>query len=248
VLAAELRNYLDDGRRGERLRAGIAIAILGAPNVGKSSLLNWLAGREAAIVSTVAGTTRDVVEVQLDLAGYPVTLADTAGLRDSGDPIEREGVRRARFQAESADLTLPVFDATAPVPDPATAALVDGRAIAVLNKIDLLAGAALPALPFETHPVSVLTELGLEDLMERLAARVREGLEVAGSAPLVTRARHRAALETAAVELDRAATAAGPELVAEGLRLALRAFGRITGRVDVEELLDLIFREFCIGK
>jgi tRNA modification GTPase len=243
ALAAEIDAHLADGRRGERLRDGIMIAIVGPPNAGKSSILNKLAEREVAITSPIAGTTRDVIEVAIDLVGFPVILADTAGLRESVDVIEREGLRRALARAEAAELRLFVFDARRPE-DAAGAAAWPGRdTLPVANKIDLVAN---PVLPRGALPVSALTGAGLGDLIETLAGRVAAAYDIA--APLLTRARHRAALEDARQALRRALTAALPELRAEDLRLVWRSLGRITGSVDVEDLLDVIFAEFCIGK
>lgn len=243
----ELTLHLDDNRRGERLRDGVYIAILGAPNAGKSSLLNLLARREAAIVSSAAGTTRDVVEVRLDLQGYPVTLADTAGLRESADAVEAEGVRRAHDRARQADLKLVLFDATVPL-DAASHGLVDDETIVLFNKSDLAdsAGSALPA-SLASFAVSVKTGDGIDPFLDALgeAVRVRTGL---GDAPMITRTRHRTALQNCRDALARAAVAMESELAAEDLRLAVRALGRITGTVDVEDLLDVIFRDFCIGK
>ena len=247
ALRAEIALQLADNRRGERLRAGFSVAILGAPNVGKSSLLNWLAQREAAIVSTVAGTTRDVIEVDLELGGYPVALADTAGLRDSDDPVEGEGIRRAKARAAAADLKLILFDAAAP-PDPASLALFDERAIALANKSDLALTGLHPELPREALPVSVATGAGLERMLSILEERVREGLAPVEGAPALTRARHRQALEACVKELSEALEQGAPELRAENLRLAARALGRVAGRVEVEEVLDRLFGEFCIGK
>ena len=240
-MAGEMARHLIDGHRGERLRDGLHIAILGSPNVGKSSLLNLIAGREAAIVSSQAGTTRDVIEVHLDLGGYPVVLADTAGLRETSEAIEEEGVRRARVKAEGADLKLVVLDASQE-PDPAVLALVDEQTLVLLNKSDLSAGQGLRG-----HPVSAKTGEGLDELLAELTRRAAKTLEGSG-APALTRARHRLALEEAVENLHHALQATLPELVAEDVRLASRALGRITGRVDVEDMLDVIFREFCIGK
>jgi tRNA modification GTPase len=241
-LAAELA-----GHAAERLRDGLTIAILGAPNVGKSSIINRLAQREAAIVSSIAGTTRDVIEVRMDVSGYPVTLADTAGLRATADEIEAEGVRRALNRAEHADLKLLVFDGGAwPRIDPETAKLIDDQAICVLNKADLLREPEPVAIEGRAAlKLSCKTGLGLEALVERIAAAARDGMS--GGAVL-TRARHRAAVAEAKAALDRAQSAGQLELKAEDLRLAVRAIGRIAGRVDVEDVLDLIFKEFCIGK
>lgn len=241
--------HLAEAPRGERLREGLHVAIVGAPNVGKSSLLNRLARRDAAIVSATAGTTRDVVEVHLDLGGYPVVVADTAGLRAAAEDIEGEGIRRARARAETADLMVAVFDATAlPDLDPHTLALVDGRSLVVLNKVDL---AAVPR-PEQLggHPVlavSAATGEGIDALAAAVGQRAA-ALLGSGSAPVPTRARHRAALADCLAALERAPAAPLAELQAEDLRMAARALGRITGRVDVEDLLDVIFRDFCIGK
>jgi tRNA modification GTPase len=245
-LAREIAAHLADRRRGERLRDGVSIAILGPPNAGKSSLLNALARRDAAITSAVAGTTRDVIEIHLDLGGYPVILADTAGLRETADPVEAEGVRRARARGEAADLKLLIFAADAPASAAALQAWQDADAVLLASKIDLVPPGARGALPPAALPLSVVTGEGLDALLARLEGEVANRL--AGEGAALTRARHRAALEETLIALERAGRAAPPELLAEDLRLAARALGRITGRVDVEDVLDLIFREFCIGK
>ena len=248
-LDAGIAAHLGDDRRGERLRDGVHLAIIGPPNAGKSSLLNLLARRDAAIVAETAGTTRDVIEVHLDLGGYPLVVADTAGLRAASSRVEDEGVRRALRRARDADLKLAVFDgATWPATDARTVELVDARTVVVVNKVDLggpappLAVAGRPALP-----VSVLTGEGIEELLAVLASEVAECC-LSSAAPLLTRARHRAALEECRAALARSLEAGAAELAAEDLRLAARALGRITGRVDVEDILDVIFRDFCIGK
>jgi tRNA modification GTPase len=243
-LAGEIARHLADDHRGERLRDGIAVAILGPPNAGKSSLLNQLARREAAITSPIAGTTRDVIEVAIDLAGYPVVLADTAGLRDSGEEIEREGLRRALQRAEAAELRLFVFDAARPGDATGAARWPGPDTLLVANKIDLVGRGA--ALPSGAIAVSARSGAGIAGLTQTLAAHVAERYDVA--APLLTRARHREALETAFAALARSHAAELPELRAEDLRLAWRSLGRITGRVDVEDLLDVIFADFCLGK
>lgn len=244
-LVADLSAHLADQGRGERLRDGISIAILGAPNAGKSSLLNAIARRDVAIVSNQAGTTRDVIEVQLDLGGYPVLLADTAGLRDAADQVESEGIRRALDRAAKADLKLLVFDG-GELPDPATLALVDDDALLVMNKADL-PGAVAPLVGRPILPLSARTGDGVPALLAALEQAVASRYAPSG-APALTRARHRAALEECQQDLRRALQAPLPELAAEDVRLAVRALGRITGRVDVEDLLDVIFRDFCIGK
>jgi tRNA modification GTPase len=245
AMAEEIAAHLADGHRGERLRDGIAVAILGPPNAGKSSILNQLARREAAITSPIAGTTRDVIEVAIDLAGYPVVLADTAGLRDSADVIEQEGLRRALKRAEEAELRLFVFDATRPEDAQGAAAWPGPDTLLVANKIDLASGRDAPPLA-RAIPVSALTGEGLPKLIAALSSRVARIYD--GTAPVLTRARHRQALETALAGLRRSFAADLPELRAEDLRLAWRSLGRITGRVDVEDLLDVIFRDFCLGK
>ena len=246
LAAAELRKeieiHLADGGRGERLREGLLVAILGAPNTGKSSLLNALAGREAAIVSARAGTTRDVVEVRLDLGGVPVTLADTAGLRDAVDEVEAEGVRRARRRAADADVLLLVFAADQ-APDAETLGWLRPDAVVVVNKDDLPAVLGTP----EGLRVSARTGAGLNGLRDRLQAEAVARAGGVGEA-LLTRPRHRAALQEAAGWLAELEVAVMPELRAEALRAALRGLGRITGHVGIEAVLDSVFAQFCIGK
>ena len=244
-LVAEIGHHLADGRRGERLRDGIDVAIVGPPNAGKSSLLNRIARRDVAITSPIPGTTRDVIEVAIDLGGYPVVLADTAGLRDSADAIEQEGKRRAVQRAEQAEIRLFVFDIAHSADATGAAAWPGADTIPVANKIDLV---PLPGPNFSPAalPVSALTGEGIDKLLAVLGERVAQTYRI--EAPVLTRARHRQALEEAAASLRRSFSASLPELRAEDLRLALRSLGRITGAVDVEDLLDVIFRDFCIGK
>lgn len=245
-LANAIQTHLDDGGRGERLRDGVDVAIIGPPNVGKSSLMNALAGRDVAIVSDEAGTTRDVLEVRLDLDGVAVTLADTAGLREAGGQIEQEGVRRALRRAEAADLRIVV---AAPGPDGHMLGnynLAREGDILVWNKLDL-----------GTSPVGVSVSVstvsgeGIEALLALLTDRVSFAHE-AVEHPMITRARHREGLLDCVTYLKRVETGLSThqaaEFLAEDLRLAGRALGRITGRVDVEDLLDVVFRDFCIGK
>lgn len=252
ALADAIAVHLADGRRGERVREGYRVAILGAPNAGKSSLLNALARREAAIVSDIPGTTRDVVEVRLVLAGFPVWIADTAGLRETADAIEAEGVRRALARAEEADLRIGVVEAGADAEAALLTALRPGDLV-VRSKGDLFGSERGPGLDprfvRDDIVVSVLTGEGLAALETAVAARVEAALG-AREAPALTRARHRRALEDAEAAIRRAMSALdlGAELAAEDLRLAARALGRIAGRVDVEEILGEIFSAFCIGK
>ncbi len=248
ALHAEMSVHLADHHRGERLREGFVVALIGPPNAGKSSLLNALARREAAIVAPTPGTTRDVIEASLDLDGYPVTFADTAGLCPSEDPVESEGVRRALAKAQNADLKVLVFDGTlGPDRDPATLALRDESSLVVLNKVDLV-GQPLPSpVPHGALWISATTGFGLPELTRRIVDILDMRYGMTG-ASVLTRARHRAALEECCTHLGRLQETRPPELMAEDLRLALRALGRLTGRVDAEAILDVIFREFCVGK
>lgn len=247
-LAGELSTALADGHRGERLRDGLHVVIVGAPNVGKSSLLNALARRDAAIVSHLAGTTRDVVEVHLELGGYPVVLADTAGLRDGGDVIEQEGMARARARAENADIVLAVVDAARlPAVEPETLTLLDQRSLLLVNKCDIAASVPAEIAGRPTLALSARSGEGLDRLLAALSVRCAE-LFAGAEDGAITRARHRSALEECRDRLQDALRAPAPELATEDLRLAARGLGRITGRVDVEDLLDVIFRDFCIGK
>ncbi len=248
ALRKDVSAHLED-RRGERLREGLSIAIIGPPNAGKSSLLNLLARRDAAIVSETAGTTRDVIEVHLDLGGWPVVLADTAGLRASPDAIEQEGVRRAKARAAAADLRLLVLDASGDwrtERDTLIAATENWNPafdIVVANKSDLA-----PAEDADVVALSANSGNGLPALLTRLERSAGELMqEGAGVVPL-TRARHREALVECQAALGRALLAPEVALAAEDLRLAVRAIGRITGTVRIDELLDVIFRDFCIGK
>ncbi|XP_008282982.1 5-taurinomethyluridine-[tRNA] synthase subunit GTPB3, mitochondrial [Stegastes partitus] len=275
-LQAEMERHLNDERRGERLRSGVQVVIAGATNAGKSSLLNTLCQRPAAIVSPIAGTTRDVVETALDIGGFPVLLSDTAGLRDSPDLVEREGVRRARERVELADLTLVVVDC-AGLPSelqqaagflqehlrsvlPSQEQPGTDRCLLVLNKTDLLPEKQRQKLDRELRGVSGLppvcliscqTNEGLKDFLTVLHSKVKTlcGDPLSG-APTLTQARHRAHLQRCAAALAQYQQYRDTDLAlaAEGVRLALTSLGRITGRVGAEEILDIIFKDFCIGK
>jgi tRNA modification GTPase len=245
-LVAEMKAALDDGERGERLREGFVVALAGPPNVGKSTLLNRLARREVAIVTDIPGTTRDPIEVALDLGGVPVVLVDTAGVRETSDPIEAEGVRRAVARAEAADLVLWLVEANDSDPPPAPAAK---RTIVVRTKADLIDSAAQQRLTDRGQLVlSAHIDSGVDRLLQRLTS---ESEAFGGEPALVTHARQRHALAEALGRLKAAiaeARSGREEIVAEELRLAARALGRITGRVDVEDVLDVIFQKFCVGK
>jgi tRNA modification GTPase len=240
-IIAAIERHMDDRRRGEALREGLKLTILGPPNAGKSSLINALAQREAAIVSETPGTTRDVIELRLNLGGYLVHVADTAGLREAHDAIEAEGVRRALAQAENSDLVLLLRDGTIPYTE-YRGVMPD---LLVWNKSDLVGFRNPGGLA-----LSLKSGDGLRELVDAITALVAQRLETNGEAPALTRPRHRQALSEALESLRHSLTAPHdrPELFAEDLRLALRAMGRITGQVDVEELLDQVFRDFCIGK
>lgn len=245
-LELEIRAALKDAERGERLREGLVVALAGPPNAGKSTLLNRLARREAAIVTDIPGTTRDPIEVALDLSGVPVILVDTAGVRETRDPIEAEGVRRALARAESADLVLWLVDAdAADVPSPPPAR----RSVVARTKADLVDSETQQRLRDKGQiPVSAHRGDGMEDLLALLR---REAEALGGEPALVTHARQRHALAEAADRVAAAMSVAAPgreEIAAEELRLAARSLGRVTGRVDVEDVLDQVFRNFCIGK
>mmetsp|Transcript_19887 Transcript_19887/g.32613 ORF Transcript_19887/g.32613 Transcript_19887/m.32613 type:complete len:310 (+) Transcript_19887:728-1657(+) len=290
--------HLNDSRRGERLRDGLTVAIVGPPNAGKSSFLNLLAQRPAAIVSSIPGTTRDVIEIALNLGGYPVTLADTAGIRATDDAVELEGVRRARERFSQSDiklLILPIHQylpssesedkPLAYFPDSDSLALADSDTIVILNKCDVggLDGAYIPLtaegglLDESTNitaratqslvstlmkqtagrhilgfaVISCKTQAGLPELLSALQNEVKSRLEMGHTdGAIITRARHRHHLQDCVVHLNRYLENPGLDIVlgAEDLRMAVLSLGRVTGRIDVEEMLDAVFSEFCIGK
>ncbi|XP_029356895.1 5-taurinomethyluridine-[tRNA] synthase subunit GTPB3, mitochondrial isoform X2 [Echeneis naucrates] len=276
-LQTEMEQHLKDKRKGERLRSGVQVVIAGATNAGKSSLLNSICQRPAAIVSPIAGTTRDVVETALDIGGFPVLLIDTAGLRDSLDVVEREGVRRARERVEQADLTLVVVDCSnLPIDTQQAAAFLQehlksvmstqkqtfavDNCLLVLNKTDLLPEEQRQNLDMELRQVSGLppaclischSNEGLQDFLTALHGNVKTlcGDPLSG-APTLTQARHRTHLQQCAAALAQYQRYRDTDLAlaAEGVRSALTSLGRITGRVGAEEILDIIFKDFCIGK
>jgi tRNA modification GTPase len=240
-LREAMQNHVQD-TRGLRLRDGVRVALLGPPNAGKSSIINALAGREAAIASARAGTTRDVIEVAMVVGGVPVTLVDTAGLRAAGDDIEREGVRRALRQAEEADLRIWV---SAPDIEASESPAPHGpKDLHLFNKTDV--AAAPDGFDFA---ISTASGAGVDGFIAAWETTMSEQYG-AREAPVLTRERHKLALSEAVTALLRAEAIAetGLELAAEDLRLASRALGRITGAVDVEALLDVVFADFCIGK
>lgn len=251
---ATISNILNDNRAGEKIRNGLRVAIIGAPNVGKSSLLNALAQRNAAIVSHQAGTTRDIIEVELDIGGYRMIFSDTAGLRDTTDEIEAEGIRRAIEHATCADLKLLMLDVAHPIFDDATKPFIGSDSIIILNKCDLhpdIPTSALSITPPSDNVValrlSTKTHEGLATLIETLSRFASEAVHSAHP-PLITRERHRLALEEAQSHLQRFCLDAPLELACEDLRMASRAIAKITGKIETDELLDIVFSRFCIGK
>jgi len=249
TLLGEIQEVLAAQGKAERLRDGLVVAIAGPPNVGKSTLMNQLARREVAIVSPHAGTTRDIIEVQLDLDGYPVTVIDTAGIRETDDPVEQEGVRRARSRAAAADLVLWLTDANGGTVDRQGSAQEASAPVwLVRNKIDLEADRGRGAKE-QGFRISAAHGEGVADLVNALVDFAQDFFGSA-EAGLITRERQRTLLQDTAVSLERSLGAVnqGEELAAEDLRSAAYSLGRLLGRVDVEDILDVIFREFCIGK
>ena len=256
-LRREIADHLNDNRRGERLRDGLQVAIIGAPNAGKSSLVNALAQRDVAIVSDIAGTTRDVIEVHLNLGGYPVILADTAGLRPDQigskgqEAIESEGIKRALKRAQDADLRILVFDATEGTVNAHTENLIDDDALIIVSKIDLNKDARDSFHVKRGEDalfISTQSGEGLDLFLSKLTEKISKFMAVSRETPSLTRQRHRSHLEECMDFLNSAIAQNQPELMAQDLRFAVNALGRITGRVDVEDLLDVIFKDFCIGK
>lgn len=258
ALHDEIAKVLAAQGHSERLRDGMVVAIAGEPNVGKSTLMNQLARREVAIVSPHAGTTRDVIEVQLDLDGYPVTVIDTAGIRETDDPVEQEGVRRARARADDADLVLWLVEAEQAVDPDAVRSLrrsgegedrSDGSVWIVRNKIDLRGGGDGDVTPCREFGISASRGDGIPELVEALVKFAAEFFGASEGA-VVTRARQRDLLSRASDSLRRSLELVedGEELAAEELRAAAYALGRLLGRVDVEDVLGAIFQKFCIGK
>ncbi|TNE65118.1 MAG: tRNA uridine-5-carboxymethylaminomethyl(34) synthesis GTPase MnmE [Alphaproteobacteria bacterium] len=254
-LRDDITQHLVDGRRGEALREGFRIVILGEPNAGKSTLLNALARSDVAIVSDEAGTTRDSIEVQLDLAGFPVRLIDTAGVREGGGAIEQEGIRRALAKARDADLKLLLVRADDWPRLPATLTdHADDRTLIVVTQTDRVPmfhveQSDVPGGMLGVAAISAKADHGLDELFDRLTEHVRDAM-APRETPSLTRLRHRKALEDAVEHLTRFDSNAGIDavLAAEDVRMAARALGRITGRVGVEDVLDVVFSDFCIGK
>ncbi|GHF15567.1 tRNA modification GTPase MnmE [Kordiimonas sediminis] len=249
-LLSEIETHLSDGKRGQALRDGLRIVILGEPNAGKSTLLNFLAKSDVAIVSDEAGTTRDVLEVQLDLGGFPVRLIDTAGIRESSGSVEKEGIRRAKARAEEADLKLILIPApTWPKIPEDMKPFLDDTAIILVSQCDKAEMFHVEQSDTSVLPLSVKTGFGMEAFLAHLTHLVEDKISLT-EAPSLTRLRHRLALEDVVGHLNRFQENAGFDavLAAEDVRMACRSLGKITGRVGVEVMLDIVFSDFCIGK
>jgi len=249
-LIEQISKHLNDNQKGEKLRSGITAVIAGAPNTGKSSLMNCLAQRDVAIVSDIAGTTRDSIEVHLDLGGYPLTLIDTAGLRESDDKIESEGIRIALEKANNADINILLFDANKLQNiDKKTLKLANDNSIIVINKIDAVNNLSAPNEIERLSPIliSAKDQIDVDKLINRLEQETKDLLEIS-SDPVITRQRHRTLLIETNESLERFTLNDELEIASENLRLAATSLGKITGHIDIEEILDNIFSNFCIGK
>lgn len=257
LTSREIAQHIDDSRRGRMVRDGFRITLLGAPNAGKSTLLNTLARADVVIVSEEAGTTRDAIEVQLDLKGFPVRLVDTAGVRESRDRVEQEGVRRALEKAEDADLRLVLVraDEWPKIPEQMRK-WVNRDALLVVTQTDRVPEKKMFHVehlsglePLDVVPVSSKSGDGLNGLFDAVTAIVEERMSQR-EAPVLTRLRHQRALEEAIEHLKRFEQNAGLDavLAAEDVRMAVRSIGQVTGRVGVEDMLDIVFSDFCIGK
>ena len=245
ALIRELETLLDDGKIGEKIREGLDVVIFGPPNAGKSSLLNALAKRDAAIVSSEAGTTRDLIEVHMEIGGYAVTLVDTAGLRETIGEIEAEGIRRAQTRTAQADIKIFLCDAESLEEHLAEMApLIDEKTLILVNKIDIKTPAQIPHGALQ---ISIKSGSGMDQFVDELQKRIAARMEHIGT-PLITRARHRESWQRALTHLQRFNTHIPLELMCEELRIAATAIGRITGKIAVDDLLDVIFSRFCIGK
>ncbi len=248
-LVSEIDDHLGDQGIGEKIRDGLTAVIFGPPNAGKSSLLNALAKRDVAIVSDIAGTTRDLIELHLDIDGYPVTLIDTAGIRDSEESIEQEGIRRAKEKLEMADIKIAIFDIISfPESYSNFKAKIDDHTLVLLNKTDQLSSSDLPSdIPKNALTISIHTGDGIDTMIDHVKKKIAANF--AGSEPsIVTQKRHRIALENCLTHLSAASQVTALELIAEELRRAATEIGKITGRIEVDALLDIVFGRFCIGK
>jgi tRNA modification GTPase len=246
----EIKLHLNDNHRGERLRSGIKLAIVGHPNVGKSSLLNYLMKREIAIVSNIAGTTRDIVEGHLDIGGYPIILQDTAGIHDhTEDIIEHEGINRAWNAAKNSDIKIILYDASRTNDiNGYFKYIIDANTIIVFNKIDLVSGALLQNIHgHKPINVSIKNEQGLNEIIAEIVS-IADKIARPSQSPQITRARHRSQLQKALEYMSNFSLNDDLVLAAEDLRMTIRAISNITGKITVDEILGEIFSNFCIGK
>ncbi len=250
-LIKTIANHLNDNKKGQKLRNGISLAILGSPNVGKSSILNRFIGEDIAIVSDIAGTTRDVLESTLDVAGYPINIADTAGIRkQTDDIIEKEGIKRAINKSHDADILFVVIDGTTNNLDDMQDYIQNENAIILINKQDdenfnhKIKSDLSSDLSIE---ISAKTGQGFPELKDILIAKIKDIAGVSES-PIITRERHRSLLHETITALERSQNAPLAEMQAEDIRIAIQSIGSITGKVDIEEVLDSLFAGFCIGK
>ncbi len=247
-LKLSLGKMLEDNRRGERLRNGIIMAVIGEPNVGKSTMLNYLAKRDVAITSDIAGTTRDVIETHLDIGGYPIILADTAGLRHTDDNVEKEGIERAIRAARNADIKLIMLD----VRDINKIShllleLIDENSIILVNKIDLADAGITEIYGHKIVPISLKKALGMDKLLDAIIEK-SENLAGVGNNTMITRERHRSEISLAKLALDGCDLRGDLVLAAEDIRIAARHLSLLTGKIEIEEILGEIFKNFCIGK
>ena len=236
--------HLKGNNVNERLRSGFRIVITGAPNAGKSSLINTLVKRNAVIVSDIEGTTRDAIDINLDISGYPVIITDTAGIRDTQNPIEQQGVEIAKEKVSNADIVINLYDASNPKIDEF---ITNQKVIYVANKIDKLSSEQLNKIPQNHLKISAKYNQGVDNLVANILDIIKENFANQTS-PLITRTRYREALNECLIYLDEFSLDKEIELSAEDIRLACRSIGKITGHVEVDEILDNIFGSFCIGK
>lgn len=245
-LIKEIDEHLKTSKYGERLREGFRVVIAGPANAGKSSLLNLLAGRHAAIVSNIEGTTRDALDIYTDIGGFPVIFTDTAGLRETTDKVEKKGVKITKEKISKADLVLALFDATKQIP-PMFLTTPNKKTLLIGNKADKISFKHRSNLEKKCRLISVKTGEGIETLLQEISKKVETSFDVPTSAPL-TRLRYKEALKGCVQNLKTFSFEKEIELSAEDIRLAIRELGKITGRVEVDEILDKIFGAFCIGK
>ena len=247
-IVSDIEIHLLDKNRGQKIRHGIQIALLGAPNAGKSSLLNILAKKDVAIVSDISGTTRDVVKINLDLEGIPVSVSDTAGIHSASGKIEKEGIKRSYIESKSSDIRIIILDGeTWPEVPSEIIDLINDDSILLLNKSDLVKISSSNVIKQQPKVISCLKGIGISEFTKELTEMVKNRYDI-GENPLITRERHRKAASDCLEALKRSLNVDQIELLAEDLRLAIYALARITGRVDVEDILDVVFRDFCIGK